>query len=168
VFTEVVIAPDADEEARAVLARKGNLRLLLAGGVPDPTAPGLTWKPVTGGFLVQDRDAGTVGRSDLRVVTRRAPSEQETRDLLFAWTVCKHVKSNAIVLAKGGATVGVGAGQMSRVDSVEVAARKMARMEAPPAGPVLASDAFFPLRRRGGGGGARRGRGGDPAGRVDA
>jgi len=145
VFTEVVIAPDADEEARAVFARKGNLRLLLAGGLPDARAPGLMWKQVAGGFLVQDRDAGALDPGALRVVTKRAPTEEEMRDLLFAWKVAKHVKSNAIVLAQGGATVGIGAGQMSRVDSVRIAARKMGEMATPPGAPVLASDAFFPF-----------------------
>ncbi len=145
IFTEVVIAPGADEGAREVFARKGNLRLLVAEGMPDPRAKGAAWKQVAGGFLVQDRDAGFVTRADLKVVTRRAPSEEELRDLLFAWTVAKHVKSNAIVLAHGGATVGIGAGQMSRVDSAEVAARKMARMAEVPGAPVLASDAFFPF-----------------------
>ena len=145
VFTEVVIAPEADEPAREVLARKGNLRLLLAGGMPEAQAPGLMWKQVAGGFLVQDRDAGVLDLSKLRVVTRRAPTEDEMRDLLFAWRVAKHVKSNAIVLAKDGATVGVGAGQMSRVDSVRIATRKMGEMAAPLAAPVLASDAFFPF-----------------------
>ncbi len=145
VFTEVVIAPDADEDARAVFARKPNLRLLLAGGLPDPRAPGAAWRTVAGGFLVQDRDAGVVDPGALTVATRRAPSEEEMRDLLFAWTVCKHVKSNAVVLAEGGATVGVGAGQMSRVDSVRIAARKMGEMVRAPRAPVLASDAFFPF-----------------------
>lgn len=145
VFTEVVIAPAADDAAREAFARKGNLRLLLAGGLPDPRAAGTLWKQVAGGFLVQDRDAGAVGAAELKVVTRRAPSEEELRDLLFAWTVAKHVKSNAIVLAAGGATAGIGAGQMSRVDSVRIAARKMTEMARPPAAPVLASDAFFPF-----------------------
>ncbi|TNC48784.1 bifunctional phosphoribosylaminoimidazolecarboxamide formyltransferase/IMP cyclohydrolase [Rubellimicrobium rubrum] len=145
VFTEVVIAPEADEGAQAVLARKGNLRLLLAGGLPEAAASGLLWKQVAGGFLVQDRDAGVLDLSRLRVVTRRAPTEDEMRDLLFAWRVAKHVKSNAIVLAQDGATVGVGAGQMSRVDSVRIATRKMSEMAAPPSAPVLASDAFFPF-----------------------
>ncbi|WP_210528660.1 bifunctional phosphoribosylaminoimidazolecarboxamide formyltransferase/IMP cyclohydrolase [Rubellimicrobium arenae] len=145
VFTEVVIAPGADDAAREALGRKGNLRLLLADGLPEATAPGLMWKQVAGGFLVQDRDAGVLDMGRLRVVTRRAPTKEEMRDLLFAWRVAKHVKSNAIVLAKGGATVGIGAGQMSRVDSVRIAARKMAEMAAPPQGPVVASDAFFPF-----------------------
>ncbi len=145
VFTEVVIAPDADEAAQAVFARKPNLRLLLAGGMPDPRTAGAMWKQVAGGFLVQDRDAGALDRAALTVVTRRAPTEGEMRDLLFAWRVCKHVKSNAIVLADGGASVGIGAGQMSRVDSVRIAARKMGEMARAPRAPVLASDAFFPF-----------------------
>ncbi|HVG48678.1 MAG TPA: bifunctional phosphoribosylaminoimidazolecarboxamide formyltransferase/IMP cyclohydrolase, partial [Rubellimicrobium sp.] len=145
VVTEVVIAPDADEDARAVFARKGNLRLLLAGGLPDAAAPGLLWKQVAGGLLVQDRDNGALAPEAVRVVTQRAPTEEEMRDLLFAWKVAKHVKSNAIVFAQGGATVGIGAGQMSRVDSVRIAARKMSEMAEPPAAPVLASDAFFPF-----------------------
>ncbi len=145
VFTEVVIAPDADEDARAVFARKGNLRLLLAGDLPDPRAPGLAWKQVAGGVLVQDRDVGALDPAALTVATKRAPTEDEMRDLLFAWTVAKHVKSNAIVLAQGGATVGIGAGQMSRVDSVRIAARKMTGMAQPPRAAVLASDAFFPF-----------------------
>jgi phosphoribosylaminoimidazolecarboxamide formyltransferase/IMP cyclohydrolase len=135
VFTEVVIAPDADADARAVFARKGNLRLLLAGALPDPQAPGLMWKQVAGGFLVQDRDAGALDPATLTVATRRAPTEEEMRDLLFAWKVAKHVKSNAIVLASGGATVGIGAGQMSRVDSVRIAARKMTRWPSRPRPP---------------------------------
>ena len=145
VFTEVVIAPDADEDAKAVFARKGNLRLLLAGALPDPLAPGDLWKQVAGGFLVQDRDTGAPDPAALRVVTRRQPTETEMEDLLFAWSVVKHVKSNAIVLARGGATVGIGAGQMSRVDSVRIAARKMAEMAKRPGAAVLASDAFFPF-----------------------
>jgi phosphoribosylaminoimidazolecarboxamide formyltransferase/IMP cyclohydrolase len=145
VFTEVVIAPDADEAARAVFARKGNLRLLLAGALPDPHAPGLTWTQVAGGFLVQDRDAGALDSAALEVVTRRTPTQDEMQDLLFAWKVAKHVKSNAIVLAAGGATAGIGAGQMSRVDSVRIAARKMSEMAARPREAVLASDAFFPF-----------------------
>ncbi len=140
-----MIAPDADEAARAVLARKPNLRLLLAGSLPDPQAPGLAWRQVAGGFLVQDRDAGALEPAGLQVVTRRAPTADETRDLLLAWKVAKHVKSNAIVLAANGATVGIGAGQMSRVDSVRIAARKMSEMTVRPNGAVLASDAFFPF-----------------------
>jgi len=152
IFTEVVIAPGADAEARAVFAAKKNLRLLLTGGMPDPRAPGQAIKQVAGGFLVQDRDVGTVTADDLSVVTERAPGGAELADLLFAWTVAKHVKSNAIVYAKDGATVGIGAGQMSRVDSTRIAARKaedMAEALGLPApatqGAVVASDAFFPF-----------------------
>ena len=152
IFTEVIIAPDADEAARAILARKKNLRLLLAGGLPDPAAPGMIFRSVAGGFLAQTRDAGRVEAGALKVVTRRAPSAAELADLLFAFRVCKHVKSNAIVYAKGGATVGVGAGQMSRVDSARIAAwksteaAKAAGIAAPLAqGSVVASDAFFPF-----------------------
>ena len=152
IFTEVVIAPDADEGARAVFAAKKNLRLLTTGGLPDARAPGLSFRQVAGGFLVQDRDGANVTAADLKVVTKRAPTADELRDLLFAWTVAKHVKSNAIVYAKGGATVGVGAGQMSRVDSTRIAARKAQDMaealglaEPPTRGSVVASDAFFPF-----------------------
>ncbi len=152
IFTEVVIAPDATEEARAVFAGKKNLRLLTTGALPDPKAKGLAFKQVAGGFLVQDRDAGHVAASDLKVVTKRAPSDAEMRDLMFAWTVAKHVKSNAIIYVKDGATVGVGAGQMSRVDSTRIAARKaedMAEALGLPGpltkGAVVASDAFFPF-----------------------
>ncbi|MCT8330870.1 bifunctional phosphoribosylaminoimidazolecarboxamide formyltransferase/IMP cyclohydrolase [Albidovulum sediminis] len=152
IFTEVVIAPDADEAAKAVFAAKKNLRLLTTGALPDPKAPGLAFRQVAGGFLVQDRDNGLVTAADLTVVTRRAPTEAELADLLFAWKVAKHVKSNAIVYVKGGATVGVGAGQMSRVDSTRIAARKSADMadalglaEPTVRGSVVASDAFFPF-----------------------
>ncbi|MDE3238097.1 MAG: bifunctional phosphoribosylaminoimidazolecarboxamide formyltransferase/IMP cyclohydrolase [Paracoccaceae bacterium] len=152
IFTEVVIAPEADEDAKAVFAAKKNLRLLTTGALPDANAPGLAFRQVAGGFLVQDRDNGHVARGDLKVVTKRAPSPAELDDLLFAWTVAKHVKSNAIVYAKGGATVGVGAGQMSRVDSSMIAAKKAERMaealglpESPAKGSVVASDAFFPF-----------------------
>jgi phosphoribosylaminoimidazolecarboxamide formyltransferase / IMP cyclohydrolase len=152
IFTEVVIAPDATEEAKAVFAGKKNLRLLTTGALPDPKAKGVAFKQVAGGFLVQDRDAGHVTVSDLKVVTKRAPSDAEIRDLMFAWTVAKHVKSNAIIYVKDGATVGVGAGQMSRVDSTRIAARKAEDMAealglAGPLtkGSVVASDAFFPF-----------------------
>ena len=152
IFTEVVIAPDATAEAKAVFAAKKNLRLLTTGSLPDPKAPGLAFKQVAGGFLVQDRDAGHVSASDLKVVTKRAPSDAEMADLMFAWTVAKHVKSNAIIYVKDGATVGVGAGQMSRVDSTRIAARKaedMAEALGLPRpltkGSVVASDAFFPF-----------------------
>ncbi len=152
VFTEVVIAPDIDAAAREVLAAKKNLRVLVTGAMPDPAAAGMTLRALAGGWLVQNRDAGRVARESLKVVTRRAPSEQEMADLLFAFRVCKHVKSNAIVYARGGATVGVGAGQMSRVDSARIAAWKAreaaeAAGEAAPLtqGSVVASDAFFPF-----------------------
>jgi phosphoribosylaminoimidazolecarboxamide formyltransferase/IMP cyclohydrolase len=152
IFTEVVIAPDAEEEARRLLNERKNLRLLLAGALPDPSAPGLTFRSLAGGFLAQERDAGRISGQDLKVVTRRAPTEAELADLRFAFTVCKHVKSNAIVYAKNGATVGIGAGQMSRVDSARIAALKardaaLAAGQAEPAtqGSVVASDAFFPF-----------------------
>ncbi len=152
IFTEVVIAPEVDEAAAEVFAAKKNLRLLVTGGLPDARAAGLAWRQVAGGFLVQGRDSGHLGRGDLRTVSRRAPTEAEMADLLFAWTVAKHVKSNAIVYARGGATVGIGAGQMSRVDSTRIAARKARDMaealgldEVPTRGAVVASDAFFPF-----------------------
>jgi phosphoribosylaminoimidazolecarboxamide formyltransferase/IMP cyclohydrolase len=152
IFTEGVIAPAGTDAAAAVFAAKPNLRLLVAGGLPDPGAPGLGWRQVAGGLLVQDRDGGRVADADLRVVTRRAPTAEELADLRFAWTVAKHVKSNAIVYARGGATVGIGAGQMSRVDSTRIAARKatdmaeaLGRSEPPTRGSAVASDAFFPF-----------------------
>ena len=152
IFTEVVIAPSVSDEAREAFAKKKNLRLLLTDGLADPAAPGVAWRQVSGGLLVQDRDSGRITAEDLKVVTRRAPSDQELKDLLFAWTVAKHVKSNAIVYVKDGATVGVGAGQMSRVDSSTIAALKARRMaeevglsETPAKGSVVASDAFFPF-----------------------
>ncbi len=152
IFTEVVIAPEADAAAREVFAAKKNLRLLVTGGLPDPAASWLTWRQVSGGFLVQDRDSGRLAPDALKVATKRAPTEAELADLLFAWRVAKHVKSNAIVYAKDGATVGVGAGQMSRVDSTRIAARKAEDMaavlelsESPAKGSVVASDAFFPF-----------------------
>ncbi|MDA8870369.1 bifunctional phosphoribosylaminoimidazolecarboxamide formyltransferase/IMP cyclohydrolase [Rhizobiaceae bacterium] len=149
VFTEVVIAPEADDAALAVLATKKNLRVLLTGGLANPRSGGLDVRTVAGGLLVQDRDGGNVDDVELRVVTRRAPSEAEMADLKFAFRVAKHVKSNAIVYVKDGATVGVGAGQMSRVDSARIAARKAvdaAEGGAPKTvGSVVASDAFFPF-----------------------
>jgi len=152
IFTEVIIAPDADEAAKEILAKKKNLRLLLTGGLPDPTAPGRTIKSVAGGYLVQSRDNGRVAAADLKVVTKRQPSAQELADMLFAFRVGKHVKSNTIVYAKDGATVGIGAGQMSRVDSARIAARKAedaaeaAGLSEPlTRGCVAASDAFFPF-----------------------
>src|SRR5579883_1120157 len=127
IFVEVVIAPAVDEEAAAVLAAKPGLRLLVTGGLPDPAAPGQSLRSLAGGLLVQQRDARLCRREELRTVTRRAPSEAEIADLLFAEAVAKHVKSNAIVFARDGATVGIGAGQMSRVDSVVIAAQKAAQ-----------------------------------------
>jgi phosphoribosylaminoimidazolecarboxamide formyltransferase/IMP cyclohydrolase len=151
-FTEVIIAPEANEEARAILSARRNLRLLIAGGVPNPRADGLTFKSVSGGFLVQSRDAAQTQRTALKIVTRRQPSEREIDDMLFAFTVCKHVKSNAIVYAKDLQTAGIGAGQMSRVDSARMAAMK-AREAAAAAGlaepltrgSAAASDAYFPF-----------------------
>jgi len=152
IFTEVVIAPGADAEAMDIFAGKKNLRLLTTSGLADPAAEKLTFRQVSGGFLVQGKDIGHISADDLKVVTKRAPSEAELADLLFAWTVAKHVKSNAIIYVKDGATVGVGAGQMSRVDSTRIAARKAQDMAeamgltAPlTMGSVVASDAFFPF-----------------------
>ena len=152
IFTEVVIAPDADEAARSVFARKKNLRLLLTGGLPDAARPGLVLKSITGGYLLQSRDNGRMTHDRLRVVTRRQPTERELADCLFAWTVAKHVKSNAIVYARDGATAGIGAGQMNRLESARIAAWK-ARDAAEKAGwpeprtigSAVASDAFFPF-----------------------
>ena len=123
IFTEVIIAADASDEAKSIVAGKKNLRLLLAGGLPDPKAPGLTFRSLSGGFLVQARDNG-VAEADLKIVTKRTPTAAELADMMFAFTVAKHVKSNAIVYAKDGATVGIGAGQMSRVDLARMAAWK--------------------------------------------
>ncbi len=152
IFTEVIIAPDADEEAREILAAKKKLRLLLTAGLPEPHTPGLTLKSVAGGYLRQGRDNGHIVASDLKVVTKRAPTDQELTDLLFAFTVCKHVKSNTIVYARDGATTGIGAGQMSRLDSARIAFSKSqdaaeAAGESAPLteGSVAASDAFFPF-----------------------
>lgn len=166
IFTEVVAAPGADEEAKAIFAKKKNLRLLLTGELPDPARPGLQIKSIAGGLLVQSRDNGricppnrlpNVSRdvhigSELRLVTKRAPTDQELKDCLFAWTVAKHVKSNAIVYAKDGSTAGVGAGQMNRLESARIAAWK-AKDAAEKAGwatprtigSAVASDAFFPF-----------------------
>ncbi|MBO9576452.1 MAG: bifunctional phosphoribosylaminoimidazolecarboxamide formyltransferase/IMP cyclohydrolase [Sphingobium sp.] len=152
IFTEVVCAPDADEAAKAVFARKKNLRLILTGALPDPARGGMTMKSIAGGVLLQTRDNGHITRADLKVVTKRAPSEQELKDCLFAWTVAKHVKSNAIVYAKEGVTAGIGAGQMNRRDSSRIAAVR-AREAAEAAGwaqprtvgSAVASDAFFPF-----------------------
>ena len=152
IFVEVIVAPDADEDARAVLAAKKNLRLMLTGAMPDPLARGRTVKTVAGGMLVQSRDAGRVLAADLKVVTKRQPTKAELDDMLFAFRVAKHVKSNAIVYAKDAATVGIGAGQMSRVDSSRIAAAKAeeaakaaGETQSRCIGSVVASDAFFPF-----------------------
>jgi len=152
IFTEVVIAPEADAEARAIFAAKKNLRLLLIGALPDPARPGLAMKSIAGGYLVQSRDNGAITRDDLKLVTKRAPTEQELADCLFAWTVAKHVKSNAIVYAKGGSTAGIGAGQMNRLESARIAAwkakdaaEKAGWAEPRTIGSAVASDAFFPF-----------------------
>jgi phosphoribosylaminoimidazolecarboxamide formyltransferase/IMP cyclohydrolase len=152
IFTEVVVAPDADEDAVRIFAEKPNLRLLLTGGLADPAARQLNLRSVAGGLLAQERDSFAIERGDCRVVTRRTPGEQEFSDLIFAFRVAKHVKSNAIVYAKDGATVGIGAGQMSRIDSARIAAVKAAEAasaaglpEPLTRGSVVASDAFFPF-----------------------
>lgn len=152
IFTEVVVAPGADEAAKEAFARKKNLRLLLIDSLPDSGRKGLTTVPIAGGLLVQDRDAGKIEKADLKVVTKRAPTEQELEDALFAWTVAKHVKSNAIVYAKDSVTAGIGAGQMNRRDSSRIAAAKAkeaaethAFAEVRTVGSAVASDAFFPF-----------------------
>ena len=151
-FAEAVIAPDADAEARKILSTKKNLRVLITGKMADPASPGRTIKNIAGGFLVQSRDNGYIGEADIKVVTKKSPTPQQISDLLFAFTICKHVKSNAIIYVKNGITVGMGAGQMSRVDSSRIAALKS--KEAAEAasekvlrttGSVVASDAFFPF-----------------------
>jgi phosphoribosylaminoimidazolecarboxamide formyltransferase/IMP cyclohydrolase len=152
IFTEVVVAPDADADARAVFAKKKNLRLLLTGTLPDPARGGLIMKNIAGGWLVQTRDNGRITAADLKIVTARAPTPQEIADALFAWTVAKHTKSNAIVYAKDGATAGIGAGQMNRRDSARIAAAKAQEAaatfgwaQARTIGSAVASDAFFPF-----------------------
>ena len=152
IFTEVIIAPAFTDAAREVFARKKNLRLLVAPDMPDPRRGGFAMKSIAGGMLIQSRDNGTVSADDLEVVTKRAPSDQEVRDCLFAWTVARHVKSNAIVYAKDGATAGIGAGQMNRRDSSRIAAMKAAEAaethgwDRPrTVGSAVASDAFFPF-----------------------
>ena len=147
-----MIAPDATDGAKAVFAARKNLRLLTTGGLPDPRVPGRAIRQVAGGWLVQDDDIGHVTVDNVRVVTKLAPTDDQLTDLLFAWTVAKHVKSNAIVYAKAGQTVGIGAGQMSRIDSSTIAALKAGRMgttlglaESSAIGSVVASDAFFPF-----------------------
>jgi phosphoribosylaminoimidazolecarboxamide formyltransferase/IMP cyclohydrolase len=152
IFTEVVIAPSVSAEAREIFAKKKNLRLLECGALPDARRSGLALKTIAGGLLIQSRDSGAVGAADLKVVTKRAPTQQELKDCLFAWTVARHVKSNAIVYAKDGATAGIGAGQMNRRDSARIAAIK-AREAAETygwgspqtLGSAVASDAFFPF-----------------------
>ncbi|HST36982.1 MAG TPA: bifunctional phosphoribosylaminoimidazolecarboxamide formyltransferase/IMP cyclohydrolase, partial [Allosphingosinicella sp.] len=152
IFTEVVVAPDADTDARAIFAAKKNLRLLLIGDLPDPARPGIEARTIAGGWLVQSRDNGRIGTGALKVVTKRAPTERELADCLFAWTVAKHVKSNAIVYAKDGATAGIGAGQMNRLESARIAAwkakdaaEKAGWAEPRTIGSAVASDAFFPF-----------------------
>jgi phosphoribosylaminoimidazolecarboxamide formyltransferase/IMP cyclohydrolase len=152
IFTEVIVAPDATDEAAAIVGAKKNLRLLIAGGLPDPRAPGLLVKSVAGGLLVQSRDNAVADDMTIRPVTKRAPTSEEMRDLIFAFRVAKHVKSNTIVYAKDRATVGIGAGQMSRIDSARIAARKaqdaakeLGLAQPLTKGSVVASDAFFPF-----------------------
>jgi phosphoribosylaminoimidazolecarboxamide formyltransferase / IMP cyclohydrolase len=152
IFTEVVIAPDADDEALKILSAKTGVRVLLTGALPDPRGRGDLVRSVAGGLLVQERDARTIAEAGFKVASKRAPTEAEAADMRFAFTLAKHVKSNAIVYAKGGATVGIGAGQMSRIDSARSAAwkaadaAKAAGLDKPlTAGSVAASDAFFPF-----------------------
>ena len=151
-FTEVIIAPDVTEEAKSIIARKPNLRLLAAGGLPDPRAAGITAKTVSGGLLVQSRDNGMVEDLDLKVVTKRAPTPQELEDMKFAFKIAKHVKTNAVIYAKDGQTAGIGAGQMSRVDSARIAAQKaedaakaLGLAEPLTRGSAVASEAFYPF-----------------------
>ena len=144
-LTEVVIAPAIDADAAALFARKKNVRLLVTGGLPDPQAKGVTFKSVSGGFLVQSRDDARLTPSDLKVVTKCAPTETEVRDMLFAFTIAKHVKSNAIVYARDGQTLGIGAGQMNRKDSARIAALRAADFGLDLAGSACASEAFFPF-----------------------
>jgi phosphoribosylaminoimidazolecarboxamide formyltransferase/IMP cyclohydrolase len=152
IFTEVVIAPEADDDAVEVFAAKKNLRLLVTGGLPDPMAPGEVFRSVAGGFLVQDRDRARITAADLKIVTKRQPTEAEVRDMLFAFTVAKHVKSNAVIFAKDGQTAGIGAGQMNRRDSARIAAIRAAEAaeaaglpQSLAKGSACASEAFFPF-----------------------
>ena len=152
IFTEVVIAPDADDEAIALFAKKKNLRLLLTGALPDPLAKGEVFRSVAGGFLVQSRDASRLTAADLKIVTRRAPTAREVEDMLFAFTIAKHTKSNAVIYAKDGQTAGIGAGQMNRRDSARIAAIRAAEAaetaglpQSLAKGSACASDAFFPF-----------------------
>ncbi|KQQ78492.1 phosphoribosylaminoimidazolecarboxamide formyltransferase [Rhizobium sp. Leaf321] len=151
-FTEVIIAPEVSDEAKAIIASKKNLRLLVTGGLPDPRSRGITAKTVAGGLLVQSRDNGVIEDVDLKVVTKRAPTPTELEDMKFAYKVAKHVKSNAIVYAKDGQTAGIGAGQMSRIDSARIAglkaedaAKAMGWAEPMTKGSAVASEAFFPF-----------------------
>jgi phosphoribosylaminoimidazolecarboxamide formyltransferase/IMP cyclohydrolase len=144
-LTEVVICPEVDDDARALFAKKKNIRLLTTDALPDPMAAGLTFKSVAGGFLVQSRDTARLSPADLKVVTKRAPTEAEVRDMLFAFTIAKHVKSNAIVYARAGQTLGVGAGQMNRKDSARIAALRAADFGLDLTGSACASEAFFPF-----------------------
>ena len=152
IFTEVVIAPDADKAAIEIMAQKPNLRLLTTGKMADTSASGTKFKAITGGMLVQSVDNGQISKNDLEIVTKIAPTDAQLDDMLFAWKVAKHVKSNAIIYVKDSMTLGVGAGQMSRLDSCKIAADKAQRMaemqgstEKPTIGCVVASDAFFPF-----------------------
>lgn len=144
IFVEVIIAPEANQDARVILAEKKNLRLLLTGDMPDPAAAGTDMKTIAGGFLMQGRDTGCIDRDDLKFVTQRMPTYKEVEDMLFAFKVCKHTKSNAIIYVRDRSTVGIGAGQMSRVDSSRLAADK-AKDQLGTDGSVVASDAFFPF-----------------------
>jgi len=152
IVTDVIVVPAATDEAREIITRRRQARLLVTGGLPDPYARPLTVRSVAGGLLVQTRDDANADKLELKVVTKRAPTTEEIADLKFAFRVCKHVKSNTIVYAKEGATVGIGAGQMSRVDSARIAAWKAkeaaeaAGLKEPMTiGSVAASDAFFPF-----------------------
>ena len=152
IFIEVIIAPDADEDAKKILATKPALRVLLTGEMPDPKAAGLMIRGISGGFLAQEKDNGFITESDLTYPTKRKPNDDEIADLLLAWRVAKHTKSNAIICARNQATIGIGAGQMSRIDSAQIAIRKARAMakkselsDLPLAGSAVASDAFFPF-----------------------
>jgi len=152
IFTEVVVAPEADEDAIAVFARRRDLRLLLTGALPDPQSPGETFRSVAGGFLIQSRDTARITAADLKVVTKVKPTPQQVEDMLFAFTVAKHVKSNAVIYAKDGQTAGIGAGQMNRRDSARIAAIRAAEAaeaaglpQSLAVGSACASDAFFPF-----------------------
>jgi len=142
-FLEVMIAPDADDAAKAALQPKKKLKLLLSGSVPKP-APKMTVKTISGGFLYQEEDV-IITQGALKTVTKKTPDKAQMDDLLFAFTVAKHVKSNTIVLVRGGATIGIGAGQMSRIDSTRLACWKAKEAGLDTKGAVLASDAFFPF-----------------------